>query len=415
MTQILTERARRSRPKPASIAAGHSHEAQSRLHVLVFEPKYIGHYLGFAAWTANAYSEAGHSVTLAVPIEGRNTTEAKHRIHGIIDPAVDVQFCVDLPLSHERWTNARPEANALANAVDQFRPDHVVVPSGDFILNGLLISPKARRAFRRIGGCDLIVHNFFQAYPRQGEKDTFWRMLDKLAVDFAPAMTIHTVDPFATSSDARDLGYLRDRVLPLPHPHQRSDNSISRQEARTELGLDSDRKIIAAIGDLGTRKGTNLFIDSFAAAKTSPDTCIYIAGRTSKQTKASLEKASDLVRDGRIFVRDEFLSDRDFALSYRAADAYWAGYPRHIGMASSLLFSADRETPAIGSDFGCVRWMIEEFGLGRTFAPTVPAMANALEWFDASDALELDPAGRERLLAYHTMERFGEAITAAVR
>ena len=415
MTQVLTKHSRRSRTRPASIAAGRRRTSADRLHVLVFEPKYIGHYPGFASWTANAFRKAGHTVTLAVPMESRNTTEVEHRIHGIIDPAVEVRFCVDLPLSHERWVNARPEANALATAIDQFRPDHVVVPSGDFILNGLLVSPSARRAVRRVGGCDLIVHNFFQAYPRQGEKDTFWRMLDKLAVDFAPGMQIHTVDPFATSSDAKRLSYFRKRVLPLPHPHARSDNTTSKLEARAKLGLDPTKRIVAAIGDIGARKGTNLFIDSFTAANTSPETCILLAGRVTRQTRIALNNAARLVRDGRITIRNEFLSDEEFSLSYRAADAYWAGYPRHIGIASSLLFAADRQTPAIGSDFGCVGWMIEEYGLGKTFAPTRAAMVEALEWFDTSRELKVDSDGRERLLSYHTLERFGDAITAAVR
>lgn len=385
------------------------------MRVLIFEPKFVGHFLGFAALTAEAFAEIGCEVTMLVPTRAKGTTQAEIKLSHL--PAnVDVRFEIDVPKLYRKWINAEFETEALDLALDQHPTDHLVLPSGDFILTGLMKHGKLRRRLKALGGVDLVMHSCQQVYPELGVRQRTWCVLDRLAVSLARGIRLLTVDPFATSkASVSHMALLGNPVQPLPHFREVPENSPGKAEARERLGLPASSRLLGSIGDLGRRKGTELLIESFARSSPGSNDCLVLFGLLSGTAKETLATHQDLVESGNIIYRDSFVSDADFCDFFYAMDAIWSGFPHQVGIASTQLFAAEANTPIIASDYGAVGWLTNKYGLGRAFPGTIDAMTEAISLFYSAEDWSPDPEGRRRLLDYHTTENFKKHITAAIR
>lgn len=380
------------------------------MRILIFEPKYVGHYLGFATWAANAFAERGHEVIFSVPVAAQGTPQAAVKL-STVDARVDLQYAIDVPQVYDCWKNARFESDALVRDVSRFRPELVVAPSGDFLVNGMLIHRPLRRALRKLAGADFIIHNLPQTYPTWGPRDSFWRWVDRLAVDFCRSVRLHAVDPYATlPSQRRWLSVMGTTVRPIPHPYERLAR-LGQRDARERLGLPQSTRMLGSIGDLTVRKGTDLLLRSFFALD-DPNLTLALYGILSPEMRAIVAERSAWVEQGRIILRDEFVPDQVFTEALFAVDGLWVGYPRQIGISSLLLFAADTARPVLSSEFGSVGWMTREYGMGRTFQPDLAGATDALRWFAQGPAFVPDPTGAQRLLDYHSLANFGRHLTA---
>ena len=383
------------------------------MRVLVYEPKFVGHFLGFATWSVNAYAKLGYESILCVPKQAEHTEQANVKL-ARVDPSVDVQYVIDTPLQFDKWSNARAEANSLVQDLARVKPDFLMVPSGDFLMCGLLRNGALRRAIGRLNGADFILHACPQAYPPLGPRDRLWKYLDRLCIDMSGSIRVHTVDPYATLDESGAMSNFGKQVFPMPHPFD-SLEVRDRLETRDRLGLPHDRRIIASLGDLGVRKGTDLLLRSFFELN-PPGISLFLGGVLSKEVRGIVNEHKEWIDDGRIFLRDEFVSDDVFTDAFFAADALWAGYPRQIGIASILLFAAEARRPVLAANNGSVGWMTEEYGLGITFDPFSPNGAiDALRQYADQPSLEVDDAGAERLMAIHTLENYEREITRQAR
>lgn len=385
------------------------------MHVLVFEPKFVGHFLGFAAVTANAFAELGCHVTMLLPKQARDTEQAKIKLADLPEN-VEVRFEIDVPKLYQKWVNAKFETEALSIAFDNIAIDHLVLPSGDFILTGLLKNAALRRRLKLLPGVDLVMHNCQQVYPELGVRQRCKCILDRLTVSLAKGIRLLTVDPYATSSaSVSHMALYGNPVQPLPHFREVPVNPPSMSEARQRLGLPSTGKILGSVGDLGRRKGTELLINSFAGSNPGPNQYLALFGLLSGTAKQTLREHQSLVDSGQVIFRDSFVSNRDFKDFFYAMNALWAGFPHQVGIASTQLYAAEANRPVISSNYGAVGWLTEEFGLGRAFPGKLDAMTQAISWFFGSEDWRPNSEGRERLLNYHTTENFNRHLTAALR
>ena len=385
------------------------------MRVLIFEPKYVGHFLGFAAVTAKAFSQLGCQVTLVFPRKAESTDQASIKLADLPDE-VNICYTIDVPKLYMRWINAEFETEALSLVLDEISTDHLVLPSGDFVLSGLLKKGRLRRRLKALGGVDLVLHHCHQVYPDLGIRQRSKCFLDRIAVSLARGIRLMTVDPFATSSDSvSHMAIWGNPVQPLPHFRETILEPRGQDEARSSLGLPSDGKLLGSIGDLGRRKGTELLIKSFARSKPDPNNYLVLFGLLSETAKQELAEHQELVDRGQIISRDRFVSDDEFHQFFPAMDAIWTGFPHQIGIASTQLYAAEAARPVISSDYGAVGWLTNEYGLGRTFPGNVKSMASAIRWFQQQEDWRPNPDGLERLLDYHTTENFNEHMTRAVR
>lgn len=385
------------------------------MRVLLFEPKYVGHFLGFAAVTARAFADLGCEVTMLVPSRAKGTTQADIKL-GSLPENVRVRYEIDVPKLYKKWENAEFETAALELALERYPTDHLVMPSGDFVLAGLMKHGSLRRRVKAIGGTDLVMHSCQQVYPELGIRQRTLCYLDRLAVSMANGIRLLTVDPYATSeASVSHMALYGNPVLPLPHFREIPEYHPSKSQARIELGLPENGRLLGSVGDLGRRKGTELLIESFARSQPGPDDYLVLFGILSGTAREMLKQNQDLIDEGSIIVRDRFVTDSEFLNFFDAMDAVWCGCPHQVGIASTQLFAAEANRPIISTRYGAIGWLTEEYGLGRTFPGTVSAMARAIAWFLKTDDWTPDPHGRDRLLSYHTTENFNKHVTAGIR
>ena len=385
------------------------------MNVLVFEPKYVGHFLGFGKAAANAFADLGCTVRFVVPKEAEGSTQANVKL-AELNPRVEVCYSIDVPKMYEQWKNATLESAALGKCLDERPCDWLCVPSGDFLMCGLLLNREVRAKVGALPGGDLIVHNSPQVYPRIGIRNRLSRIADQIAAARLPGLQLHTVDPFAVSDRAKGRIALWGKgAKGLPHFFDRRSDCPTQQEARERLGLPADVKILGSVGDLGRRKGTELAIESFAAAGPPEGMVLALFGKLSGSVKECLRQHEQLLQDGHIVVQDRFINDEEFSDFFPAMDAIWTGYRFHIGIASTQLFAADAGTPVISTNYGSVGWLVEQYGLGATCPPEVSSMKVAIEQFANSKEWRVDPLGVQRLLNHHSTENFARHLTHGIR
>ena len=382
------------------------------MRVLVYEPKFVGHFLGFAAASAKAFAETGCDVTLAVSTHAAGSSPAEIKLASLPD-SVQVQFACDVPKVYRKWTNARLEAAGLEWALEKLAADWLVVPSADFLVTGLATRPGLLSRLKQLPGYDLVLHNCRPAYPQVGLREWPSVWFDRFAVSLCSTGNLHTVDEYAVSPDAAGKAAWWGRPIRfLPHFYDGGLRDVDPHAARRRLGLAENGVWVGSVGDLGRRKGTELLIDSFAQLDPSSGIRLALFGAMSATAKETLAGHKPLVDEGRIVVRDEFVPEEVFRDFFPAMDVVWTGYPRQVGMASTLLFAADARRPVVAIDYGGVAWTVREYGLG-VVAPRDPsAIAGAIR--EACHVSRPD-GGAERYLDRNNTLRFNEAITAAIR
>ncbi|MEO0531458.1 MAG: glycosyltransferase [Planctomycetota bacterium] len=382
------------------------------MRVLVYEPKFVGHFLGFAAAAARAFAELGIDVTLGLSSHAEDSAPAKIKLQGLPEK-VEVRFGCDVPKLYKKWSNARLEARGLESFLRAEPFDWLVVPSADFLVPGLVLDRGVHRLVSRLGGVDLVLHNCRAAYPQVGLREWPEVWFDRLAATIASRHRLLTVDEYVTSGAAPGrIGLVSNPVTRLPHFFDCRQPKIEQAEARKRLGLATDAAWIGSAGDLGRRKGTELLIDGFAQSCGEGDTRLALFGLLSASAKAALEKHASLVEQGRIVTRDRYVTDEEFTDFFPAMDVVWTGYPRQVGMASTLLFAADSNRPVIAVDYGGVGWTVREYQLGVVCRPDGDSVASAIR---SSLRDKASPAGAERFLTQHTTAAFNEVLTAGVR
>jgi glycosyltransferase involved in cell wall biosynthesis len=385
------------------------------MRVLVFEPKFVGHFLGFAAFTAKAFAQLGCEVTLVFPVDAEGSEQAKIKLADLPEN-VHVRYTIDVPKLYKRWINADFETEALSLVLDDVPTDHLVIPSGDFVLSGLLKRGGLRKRLKALGGVDLVLHHCHQVYPDMGIRQRCKCFLDRMAVSLAGRIRLLTVDPYAISSESvSHMALWGNPVQPLPHFRETTFDPLQQDEARVSLDLPATGKLLGSIGDLGRRKGTELLIRSFADSEPGENDYLVLFGILSGTAKQALEQQRQLVAAGRILSRDRFVSNDEFHQFFYAMDAIWTGFPHQIGIASTQLYAAEAGRPVISSDYGAVGWLTNEYGLGRTFPGNISSMTEAIRWFHRQEDWQPDPSGLEHLLKYHTTANFNDHMTRAVR
>ena len=129
--------------------------------------------------------------------------------------------------------------------------------------------------------------------------------------------------------------------------------TISRQEARQELGLPSDRPLIVTVRRLARRMGLDHLIEAIHEIRvTCPDILLVIAG------KGRLQKELDDQIRARNLTRHVHMvgtvTDRELPLLYRAADFSIVPSSAYEGFGLILVESLASGTPVLGTPVGAI-------------------------------------------------------------
>ncbi len=191
---------------------------------------------------------------------------------------------------------------------------------------------------------------------------------------------------------------------------------LPRAEARRQLGLPADARVLLFTGFIRPYKGLDLLIR--ALARLPRHYHLLIGGEVYGNPDTYARQIRRLQLEGRVHPHFHFLSDEEMARCWSAADVAVLPY-RHATQSGVLALAYHYEVPVVVTPVGELPTTVRRLGIGRVAAAvSVEALTNAIR------AMEKDPAedyiknlrhARERLSWPRfaaEVERFLKEITA---
>lgn len=140
-------------------------------------------------------------------------------------------------------------------------------------------------------------------------------------------------------------------VIPIGNYRVAYPATISRSEARQQLGLHPDQFLYLALGNIATYKGLEDLLPAFAHSAELRDALI-IAGRNRDQGVVSrLARAAE--SDTRIRIRSEYIPDEEMQVYLLAADVMVAPFIRVL-TSSSVIAGLSFDLPQVVPALGCL-------------------------------------------------------------
>lgn len=189
----------------------------------------------------------------------------------------------------------------------------------------------------------------------------------------------------------------RPKIAVIPHGHYRGayPDSITRAEARAELGLATDARVIAFVGWVRRYKGVTELIEAFGRLDAT-EARLVVAGRAvDEDYSAGVTAAAE--RDARVLVDLGFVPDDRLQVYLRAADVVATPF-LEIFTSGSVLLAMSFDRAVIAPRRGCVVDTLDDEGAILYDADDPQGLEGALRVAMAAD---LEAMGR------HNGERLG--------
>ncbi|HEX8877689.1 MAG TPA: glycosyltransferase [Phycisphaerales bacterium] len=397
------------------------------MHVVIFEPCPRGHRYTYVKRIVNAMQGLPIKLTLATTPGPQGHETWQHQL----EPLKHSFNLADNYREEDptgKFSFAWNTAASFARACRELKPDHVIIPSGDGVVEmigvrRLMLAPSPSIE------AEAMLMSASWSYITRGTLRR-WAKRRAWAFTFGASRvgTFHFIDPLVVRSiRALTPGIARRTVL-APDPVEAMPD-VSRVEARRRLRIEESGRLISCVGRMDERKGIDLLIRAFMQASLASTDRLLLMGTFMPEIRQILAaEAKPLVDSGRIIVVDGYVSDEQLALAIAAADLVAVTYRRHLGSASILIRAAAQQRPVITSDRGFLGETCARFALGtachiRDIDTLASALRGALE---SSDTFTPAPAAA-RFVEFHSVanaqlfwarrvrERLGLAPSTALR
>ncbi len=378
------------------------------MKVLVHQHAHLGHHYQYVGHLLAALTRTSHDVVVAVTPAGRRSHEFESFV-ARFEPSV--RFEAILPEAdpgypfRERLRLHRD----LRAAVEQFKPDHVLIPSGDgqatamafYTLAGLGAVPQ------RIP-CEVGIH-FGTGQAAASLKARVRDRMNLLNLALSGAKRVHLVNLLFYEAATSLGGLARQRFTLMPHPVSAS-TPTTKTQARRKLGIPEDGRYIGLAASLDRRKAIAEFIAAFrdATHSGSSDRLLLAGWMHPDRADAIARDYRDLVEQGRLVLLTRFLEQGAFEAAIAAMDVVCTPYPGFAGLSATLLEGAAAGRPILANHFGWCRAIVRRFQLGWTcdvlnHSEFTGAIRQSLD--RSADYVASEATGR--LLQFHTPENFG--------
>jgi len=235
------------------------------------------------------------------------------------------------------------------------------------------------------------VHNL---YPHDSENPDLDRLARLAITQLASALIVHC-------NHARELvrqHFFREAgVFTIPHGHFADPypNTISRSEARRQLGLADDSFVFLFFGTVRPNKGVEQLLEAFSNIS-DPDAVLLLAARVYNDYSASLAQEA-AKRSSRIVVHTaSFFANEDFQVFYNAADVVVLPF-LDILTSGTAITALSFLRPVIVPAIGCLPELIDNT-VGALYNPHQPgALEQAMRTMMRRDLESCRPAICERL------------------
>jgi glycosyltransferase involved in cell wall biosynthesis len=262
----------------------------------------------------------------------------------------------------------------------------------------------------------LTAHNI-NARERDGGDSLINRSTLRLQYHLVDHIFVHT-DKMKRQLET-DFGVADAKVSIIPFGVNSSVpvTTLTRSEARRQLGLTGPEKTILFFGNIAPYKGVEYLVEAMILlARTAPDYRLVIAGRP-KGSEAYWETIHQRIvsmnLQSSIIERIEYVADEDTERYFKAADVLALPYT-HIFQSGVLFLGYNFGLPAIASDVGSFRDDIIEGETGFVCSPRDPGgLAQTITRFFSSD-LYLQPEVHRQAIRGFAHEHHSWAKVAAI-
>ena len=154
-----------------------------------------------------------------------------------------------------------------------------------------------------------------------------------------------------------------EKVVHIPDPSD-VKLDISRQEARSTLGLPDDACVVLVYGHLNLRKGIPRLVEWVSGHAVPQSVHLVAVGTQSTDVEALLASgaAGRMEKEGRIHAVNRFVSDEDGEIFFRAADLVWLAYDNFDLMSGILVRAAQHGLAVVFHDRGLISRYAKTYG-----------------------------------------------------
>jgi glycosyltransferase involved in cell wall biosynthesis len=383
------------------------------MKALIFELGYGGHVLQYVKSMLPAIKAVVDSVTVVTSDDAVQSAEFASNLGPFLN-GITIKAAPWKPTTGDTFGGAKQRTRLLIEAVESCRPDHIYIPTADGVVQTLGLF-NVLRQWRPL--CNrpieaLMLRGGF-AYRQDTVVAALKARASHLLATIAPVTSLHVQDPLVWE---KCRGGMTPAIRLFPDPVEESAFE-PREDTLRRLGLDPDKRYFVCVGLLGSRKGTDLLVDAFAAAKLEPQDCLLLAGPHSEGLARMLSGPHrSLVAAGRVVSINRYLPPEELQNFVAIAHCMCAPHPQQIGSVSSVLRALSARRPVLGADNGWMGAMIPLFQLGWTCDVTDTAVfAAAIEQAVRESGQFALSQAAERLRAFHTPENFGASWALELR
>jgi D-inositol-3-phosphate glycosyltransferase len=255
------------------------------------------------------------------------------------------------------------------------------------------------------------------------DKNDSWlnRISLKVQYSLSDHIFVHTDGMKGEMASEFDIPESKISVIPFGINNTVPNTSLSTAEAKRQLGISKDDKVLLFFGNIAPYKGLEYLLAAFTElSKKDRSYRLIIAGRPKgsedywKQIQQSITGSG--MRD-RIIARIEYIPDEETELYFKAADVLVLPYAR-VFQSGVIFLGYSFGLPAIAADVGSLKEEIAEGEAGLVFKPRDSFdLARKIERYFNSDLFHNLEAHRLSIKAYAN-ERYSwdkvASITAAV-
>ena len=392
------------------------------MRVLIFEPRYKGHHFMYVRRLLDALAGLASEIIIATEPASAQSIEFHQHLDDASTPYRLYDRLTPAPVASKQhfWQqHLWLRLGQLRDAISELRPDHVYIPTADGLasLTGVPFIPWWFHLSRHIPIEANLLRCAF-AYPTsEGKQRLKYRLLRATAARSCLTQ-LHTLDFIARENLQRLHPALAQRLSILPDPLDPVP-SWPKIQARRELGLPEEGRYIGSVGTFEPRKGIEPLLAAFVKATADEGDRMLLVGKFDAAIRRNVdERYAELRRTKRLFLMDEYVTDRQLSMALSAMDVVAAPYVRHIGPSGIVLRALAAGRRVLVSDYGWCGQVVPRFDLGwacdtQNEAVFTASIQQALRQVDAGE-FTLTPL-QQKLLRFSSPDNFAMIWRARLR
>lgn len=353
----------------------------SQNHILIFEPRLVGHHLSWLRYVTEDFLHAGLRLTWAVDYRPKAKIQIQEQLSTLI-PHVSVISVFDEAGRLRGGNKIRAMADCMreSDARDVFLNSLDEVTSNCLRYAALGIYPP-RLLRGRLSGVYLrprFLENPFRPLGNIIKAMGFRRLCRNGWFKYIYLMDEYLFE--TSNSTLRDIAFYF-----LPDPWA-GNFSHEKNVARKALGIPEDKFVFLSYGIGDRRKGLRLVVNAMADLPSESRFFLLCAGHIPKDRK-TMKRLQQLEGHNLATTLNRYVSDAEEELCFCASDAVLLPYIKHFGSSGVLSRAAASGTMVIVSDEELIARRTRDHNLGLLFpSGNVKALKKSME--DAANLSE---------------------------